>query len=74
MIYTSNYNLLKQLRQTANLSQEDISRKLYISLRQYHNIENGYSIPNVYTALEIAKILKIDPYKLWNIDKKEIES
>ena len=70
----NNYNLLKQLRQTKEYSQEDVARRVNISLRQYQNIESGKSAPSIYLGLRIARVFLIDPYNLWNCDKDEIGS
>ncbi len=67
-----NYNLLKKIRLSLSISQEELARKLDISLRHYQNIEQEKSIPNIYTALKLCKILKIDPFELWNIENNEI--
>lgn len=67
-----NYNLLKQLRQTKEMSQEDVARRVDISLRQYQNIEAGNSTPNVYLGLRIARVFLIDAYQLWDCDNERI--
>lgn len=67
-----NFNLLKQLRQTKDFSQEDVARRVDISLRQYQNIESGKSAPNIYLGLRIARLFVIDPYQLWNCDNEII--
>ncbi len=67
-----NYNLLRQLRQTKGISQEEVARSTDITLRHYQNIESGKSIPNVFIGLRIAKIFVIDPYQLWDCENETI--
>ena len=50
-------NKIKDLRIKHQLTQEDMAKKLNISLRHYQNIELGKVTTNVKTALSIAKIL-----------------
>jgi len=49
-------NKIEQYRRD-KLTQEEISRKIDISLSQYRNIEKNRSIPSVEIAIKIAKIL-----------------
>jgi|GEM_PF-3106075 len=67
-----NYSLLRQLRQTKGLSQEEVARKIDITLRHFQNIESGKSIPNVFLGLRIARLFVIDPYQLWDCDNETI--
>lgn len=49
-------NKIEQYRRE-KFTQEEISRKIDISLSQYRNIEKNRSIPSVEIAIKIAKIL-----------------
>ena len=57
---------IKEIRTKKGYTQEDIARKLDVTLRHYQNIETGKTIPNVITGLKMAKLLNINPYELWN--------
>lgn len=50
-------NNIKKIRMENNKTQEELARMLDISLRSYQNIEKNKQIPNVITALKLAKIL-----------------
>lgn len=50
-------NNIKKIRIQNNKTQEELARKLDISLRSYQNIENNIQTPSVITALKLAKIL-----------------
>jgi DNA-binding XRE family transcriptional regulator len=51
-------NKLKDIRISRNFTQEEMSRKLNISLTQYRNIEKSRNTPSVEIAINISKILK----------------
>jgi putative transcriptional regulator len=51
-----------------NKTQEELARMLDISLRSYQNIESNKQIPNVITALKLAKLLNITVEKLYILD------
>lgn len=50
-------NKIQEVREQTNITQEDIARETGYSLSQIRNIEKGRSIPSVYVAIDIAKIL-----------------
>ena len=50
-------NNIKRYREDINITQEELSRKLDISLSQCRNIEKNRSICSVEVALKIAEIL-----------------
>lgn len=52
-------NKIKEIRKDKQLTQEDISRKTGISLKQIQNIENNKSTPKIDIAIKIKKILKV---------------
>ena len=62
-----NYSIIKTVRQAKGLTQEEIARKIDITLRNYQYIEKGTNIPNVITALKICKLLNVSPFQLWEI-------
>jgi DNA-binding XRE family transcriptional regulator len=45
-------------RKSYNLLQEQVAKAVGISERHYRNLEAGENIPNVETAISIAKLLK----------------
>jgi len=61
-------NNIKKIRIHNNKTQEELARMLDISLRSYQNIENNKQIPNVVTALKLAKILNTIVENLYIID------
>lgn len=60
--------MIKYFREKNGYTQEDIARMLNISLRHYQLIEKYKVHPNVYTALKLSRILKIDPFILFPVD------
>lgn len=48
---------LKRIRENTGYTQEDIAKLTGITLRSYIGIENSKHLPNVKTAIKIAKIL-----------------
>lgn len=61
-------NNIKKIRMQKNKTQEELARMLDISLRSYQNIESNKQIPNVITALKLAKLLNITVEKLYILD------
>ncbi|MDB5054041.1 MAG: transcriptional regulator [Bacilli bacterium] len=53
---------LRDARILKKLSQEEMSKKVDCSLRHYNKIENGGPIPSVILALDICKVLSINPF------------
>ncbi len=64
----NNINLIKYHREEKGYTQEDLSKILDITLRNYQYIEHKKSTPNVITALKLCKVLNINPYNVWKID------
>lgn len=60
--------MIKEIREKKGYTQEDIARKLNISLRHYQLIEKRKVQPNVYIALKLAKLLNANPFDLFPID------
>jgi len=61
-------NRIEQYRRE-KYTQEEISRKIDISLSQYRNIEKNRSIPSVEIALKIAKILNTTVEEIFIIEE-----
>lgn len=61
-------NKIEQYRRE-KFTQEEISRKIDISLSQYRNIEKNRSIPSVEIALKIAKILNTTVEEIFIIEE-----
>lgn len=59
-------NQIKTLRLEKGLRQEDIAAQANISLKSYQRYERGDRIPNIKTALSIAKVLNKDVSSLWD--------
>lgn len=56
---------LKALRASKNLTQEDIAKKLDISVETWRNYEKGKSFPNVLTIKKIETFSKFLILKLF---------
>lgn len=67
--------MIKYYRLKKHYTQEYIARLLGISVRYYADIEKYKKTPNVYLALELAKILETSPFILFpdNRDKSYSE-
>lgn len=52
-------NILKDARQKADLTQNQIAEQLGCTLQYYNMIENGKKQPSVQLAKKISKILKV---------------
>lgn len=59
--------MIKEKRQIAGYTQEEIARLLGVTLRTYINIEQYKTLPNIMTGLALAKLLNCSPYELWKI-------
>jgi len=59
---------LKNLRETYNLTQKNVSDTLGIDAASYRNWENKRSVPSVSALFEIAKIYKISINQLCGIE------
>ncbi len=65
-----NKSLIKARRIEKGYSQEAVARKLDITLRTYQKIENDESyLPNVITGLQLAYVLRMNPFRLWSVTK-----
>ena len=51
--------ILKQMRETKNLSKEQIAKSLNISIKTYENIENGHTLPSVQTLDKIVSFFEV---------------
>ena len=56
---------IKEMRVKAGLTQEELARRVNLTLRQYQNIEQLKNIPNIKTGLAIAIALKSCPFELF---------
>lgn len=56
-------------RKKLNLTQEQVANIVGITLSYYYKIEKGISVPNVIIGLKIAKVLKADPFALFDVNK-----
>lgn len=61
-------NTIREKRVSLGYSQEEIARKLDISLRNYQYIENHKVEPSVITALKLCRILNVDPYEAFTLN------
>ncbi|MBO8161991.1 MAG: helix-turn-helix transcriptional regulator [Thermosipho sp. (in: Bacteria)] len=59
---------IHEKRKEAGYTQEQMARLLNVTLRHYINIEKRKVLPNIVTGLKLAKILKVNPFELWNIE------
>lgn len=61
-------NTLKEIRVKKKMTQTEVACKSRISVSTYINIENGKSLPNIKTALLIAKALQCKVEKLFKVE------
>lgn len=52
--------ILKIIREEKGFTQVEVAEKANIAIRSYQNYEAGERVPNVHTALNIAKALNTD--------------
>ncbi|AFM43604.1 putative transcriptional regulator (plasmid) [Desulfosporosinus acidiphilus SJ4] len=62
-------NNIKDIRTKKGKTQEELARQLNISLRSYQYIENSKQLPNVLTALKLAKLLNTRAENLYTIEQ-----
>jgi len=62
---------IKKTREIIGISQEDIARKLNISLRGYQKIEAGKVRCNIFTGLKLSILLKTNPFVLFGLEKND---
>ena len=51
------YNNLKKVRNLKNLTQIELAKKIGITERHYRRLEKGVLLPNLKTAIKLAKAL-----------------
>ncbi|MCL1903375.1 MAG: helix-turn-helix domain-containing protein [Oscillospiraceae bacterium] len=51
--------ILKELRKTNKMTQQQLADKLHISQRAYSHYEKGEAEPNLETLLRLAEIFKV---------------
>ena len=61
--------MIKKTRIKKGYTQEEIARKLDISLRHYQNIEQKKTLPSVVIGLRLSLILDVSPYWLFDVIK-----
>ena len=63
---------LKYLRRERGLTQEQISEKIGIDIRQYSRIETGKGFPSLSTLEKLCEVLEVEPAYLFDFssDKK----
>lgn len=62
-------NKIRFYREYEGLSQREVARRVQISSTEMSNIERGVKLPNVITAIRIAKVLKVTVEALWEAEK-----
>lgn len=62
-------NKIRFYREYEGLSQREVARRVQISSTEMSNIERGVKLPNVITAIRIAKVLRVTVEALWEAEK-----
>lgn len=62
-------NKIRFYREYEGLSQREVARRVQISSTEMSNIERGVKLPNVITAIRIAKVLKVTVEALWEAER-----
>lgn len=62
-------NEIRFYREYEGLSQREVARRVRISSTEMSNIERGVKLPNVITAIRIAKVLRVTVEALWEAEK-----
>ena len=62
-------NKIRFYREYEGLSQREVARRVRISSTEMSNIERGVKLPNVMTAIRIAKVLRVTVEALWEAEK-----
>lgn len=62
-------NKIRFYREYEGLSQREVARRVRISSTEMSNIERGVKLPNVITAIRIAKVLRVTVEALWETEK-----
>ena len=58
-------NRLKKAREKKVMSREKLASEVKCSFKSIENYESGRSVPNIYTALRIARVLGTTVEKIW---------
>ncbi|MDE2188186.1 MAG: helix-turn-helix transcriptional regulator [Patescibacteria group bacterium] len=66
MLHTAN-NSLKEVRLSANLTQEDLAESVGVSRQTIISIEKGKYVPSVSLAIRIARRLKVKVEDLFEV-------
>ena len=59
-------NNLRKQRNKLNLTQVEVARRAKTPYRSYQDYETGRCVPNVYTAIKLASILKTTVEELFS--------
>ena len=62
-------NNLKELRKSADLTQQELSESAEVSRKSINAIENGIYVPSTVLALKIAKTLNCEVEDLFKLPK-----
>ncbi|SVD20795.1 uncharacterized protein METZ01_LOCUS373649 [marine metagenome] len=60
-------NNLQEIRNSAGLTQQELSERAEVSRKSINAIENGIYVPSTVLALKIAKMLKCNVEDLFNL-------
>ena len=66
-------NNLKLFRNEKRLTQINISKKVGLETQHYQRYEYGLHVPNVYTAIRIARVLKTTVEELFPLERPNLE-
>lgn len=66
------YDVIKELREERNWSQEQMAERLGMSKNGYAKIERGESLPSLERLDEIAKVLVVSVLELIRISDKNV--
>lgn len=58
-------NQIKRYRQFNEMTQEEIAKCVGVSKNTISNWECGNTTPDIYQGLQIAKILRVNPFELF---------
>lgn len=68
-------NVLRELRENKNLTQEQLSGLAVLDRTHYSKLERGLRVPTIETLFKIAQALEMKPHEIVALveDKVEIE-
>ena len=66
------YDIIKELREARNWSQEQMAERLGMSKNGYAKIERGESLPSLERLNEIAKVLGVSVLELIRVSDKNV--